>query len=185
MDEKIQAYLKLMNENGFNFNEASAVINEELTYAEVISNKELRSRASELQEQPQSKWPTPLVGWDVERARWCLSMDDHDQQSFEAKFPDVEIMWIGTNYLLAELNHFSHSSSELFSKVHQKKIAELVVHLERGGKVSPPMVLFESGKFHVVGGNHRLRWAAYCKQQEIPVLFRGQDRKQIETLLLR
>ena len=182
-DEEIHKCLKLMKEERISFTEASAVIRGEERYEDVLSKKVNREKAKVLQEKHHTEWPLPLVLWDVDPARWHFSMDDHNFQSFRSMFPDAEVVWAETTQIIKKLATYSNRLDDPFLPAYRCKSAKLVVHLQEGGKVSPPMMLFDAGALHVAGGNHRLGWAKHLRQEKLPILIRGQDRPLIEKLL--
>ncbi|MBL3587495.1 hypothetical protein JMM61_19320 [Rhodovulum sulfidophilum] len=184
MDEaKTRECLSLMNNYGFAIGEAYAVVYGGENYEDVRAKKVKHEKSFALLEKKNSEWPMPKVIWDLAPEHWHLSMDGHDVQSFRLKFPDAAVMSVKTSQLSNILAAHSRRLGDPFSPNYRSKSAALVVHLQEGGRVSPAMTLLDAGGLHVVGGNHRLGWAMYLKQEEIPILIRSLDRKEIEELL--
>ncbi|AVX03541.1 hypothetical protein MXMO3_01010 [Maritalea myrionectae] len=180
----MDALLKLTNVHGLSPNEAISVVEGRCTLQQVLADRAIQEKSRLLSKKSDDDWPKVKVDWDLDLSRWHLSMDDHDQDSFLKKFPDVQMDWANLEGLLANLHVGSSRKKGPFSEPYRSKTARLVVHLQNGGKVSPPMVIRDENGLHVVGGNHRLGWAEYMKQTEVPILFLGKDRAYLESQLI-
>jgi hypothetical protein len=80
---------------------AMAVVEGRKTEAEALAQVSLCADAARIRSLPASERPPPAMAWDLDRARWHLSMDDHDAATFAASFPDVAVFTVGRVELLA------------------------------------------------------------------------------------
>jgi hypothetical protein len=138
--------------------------------------------AKELEKQPITDWPKQSIEWDLTIENWHLSMDDHDPESFKKEFPDAEIVWVKTSKLLRNLTKPNELPFPGFSR---GKIARLVIHLQNGGKVSPPCILLGPEILLVAGGNHRIHWANIINLKKLPILIRAVEKSPILALGLQ
>jgi hypothetical protein len=179
----VSKFNRLRQKFGLSPSEALSVLEDRRKLDSVLEEKERFDKAAELQKIEKSRWPNPDSSWDVEAANWYMSMDDHDPPSFAKAFPNLELVWVGLHALIDKLADGSRRLQDPFHERYRTKTAGLVVHLEDGGQVSPPLVIEGGGKLHVVGGNHRLGWAQFKEESLVPILIRGSDRSAIEVLV--
>ena len=182
-DEDTQKFNELIHENGLSALEAIEVIEGKQLLCNVLAAKAINEKAEKLKKTPKAKWPSPPLKWDTSSERWHLSMDDHSAESFTMKFPDAELVWVDLVQLHGKLANGSRRVKDPFSSNYKCKTARLVVHLDDGGEVSPPMIIHTEAGLHIVGGNHRFGWARHIAQTKIPVIICASQRTAIATLV--
>ena len=184
MDQEIlSTFNRLIEEHGLSPNEALSVSEGGRLLDDVLTERAQREKAAKLAKRKNAEWPRPRLVWDLEFAHWHLSMDDHDQISFAEAFSAVEIVWVHLSSLYDRLADGSRRTKDPFHSSYRSKTARLVVHLEGGGRVSPPMIILDEDQVRVVGGNHRLGWAHLLNEDILPILIRGSDRSILESLV--
>ena len=182
-DEDFQKFNVLINENGLSPLEALEVIEGKQLLCNVLAEKVINEKVEKLKKKHKAKWPSPPVKWDTVPERWYLSLDDHSTESFAMKFPDAELVWVDLAQLHDKLANGSKRVKDPFSSNYKCKTARLVVHLDDGGEVSPPMIIHNKAGLHIVGGNHRFGWARHITQLKIPVIICASQRTAIATLI--
>lgn len=130
----------------------------------------LEARIRSLAKRPIGRWPRISMSWDVRRETWWRSMDDHQaSDQFLQRFPDIQLSWVDVAEVKTALGPGWRKASPAASPFRTKS-ARLVVHLEQGGRVSPPFVQPVNGRLEVNGGNHRIGWAIHMAELKMPIL---------------
>lgn len=117
------------------------------------------------------EWPRPPIRWDLRRAHWFRSMDGYNgpAQFFE-DYPDVRLAWAATAEVHAAIGGARWRKEGPGAAPYRSRTVRLIVHLQEGGKVSPPHLEPTGNKAIVLGGNHRIGWALHVGASRLPVI---------------
>ena len=152
-----------------------AVMTGKSTEAEVVDRRELDAAEARLRQTGQDQWPTPDLDWDLDPANFHRSMDTYTAEAFAEDFGDVGLYWIEVEGLVGALASTARRTGSPFDQAYLSKTRRLIAHLDRGGKVTPPLIHWDAGLdgLALAGGYHRTNWALHTKAGVIPVLIRA------------
>lgn len=184
MDEELAAKaIELANAHRLHISDALAIALGKTTLTDVRARTERQRRGSEIFALADAEWPDVALRWDLDAAQFHHSLDGEDAASFSALFPDAEASWVDASALCDCLVDISRRRESPFAPRYRSKTAELVAHLESGGKISPPLIRHDPQGLFVAGGNHRLALALHRGDPELPILVCRTQRAAIETLV--
>lgn len=152
---------------------------------EVVERCALDAAEARLQRISHDKWPTPDLDWDLDAANFHRSMDIHSAEAFAQDFGEVGLYWVEVEDLVSALASTAKRASSPFDEAYRDKTRRLIAHLERGGKVSPPLIHWDAGLdgLCLAGGYHRANWALHIKAGVIPILIRAIHLPMVELMI--
>ncbi len=161
-----------------------AVLSGKSTEAEIVERRVLDAAEAHLRMIAQDQWPAPDLDWDLDPANFHRSLDGASAGTFGQDFGDAEVHWVEVKDLEAALASTARRTGSPFDQAYLSKTRRLIAHLNRGGKVSPPLIHWDAGLdgLALAGGYHRMNWALHIQAGTIPVLIRA---RHLELVKLR
>ncbi len=184
MDEELAAKAAaLANEHQLHGADALDVVRKKISLSDALAQATCQRRGSEINALADAEWPDVPVRWDLDPARFHWSLDGETAASFADAYPEAEAVWVDTHALCSRLVDISRRHESPFASDYRSTTAKLVVHLEAGGQVSPPLLSLVPGGLFIAGGNHRLALALHRGDRAIPILVCRSERAAIEKLV--
>jgi len=169
--------------------ELLAVINGEDLHAyraEQAIRTRIQIKSKKYEGTPSSKWPPITFNWDLSLEGQRFSLDGVKTEKFEEYYPEGFLLG---SVELADFDkilcHYSRrDDGELWEVGSTNKLAQLIVYLSEGRKISPPLVKpLESGEIIFNGGHHRYAIAKELKVKSLPFYVCPESKMTMESLL--
>lgn len=149
----------------------------------VLQRKSVLAASMKLRGVPSDKWPPFDVRWDCDPARFHLSEDGVEQESFAQHRGAVIVCTAPTQQILDALHMGSTRKKSPWHRDYRDKTAELVEHWRQGGSVTPPLLSPFGNQIHIIGGNHRFYVAVEKRECSMPFLLQESDLAAIQAIL--
>ncbi len=150
-----------------------------------IRVKEMELKKAELKKQiKNNKFPIKEINWHTEMTNIDFSLSDYDGKPID----EYEIIYLPTDRvanLYINKADKKFPINKLFGLRTDSKIIKLIEHLEKGEKVTPPIIRYVNSKYPIMfdQGNHRFALSRFLKLKEIPFIIEKKDAEKIKALL--
>lgn len=141
----------------------------------LIQRKSIRDASVKLRGVPSNEWPPFDVRWDYDPARFHLSMDGENRETFAEHYGTVIVCTAPTQQILDALHIGSTRTKAPWAKGYSDNTAEVVEHWSRGHAVTPPLLTPYEGTIIITGGNHRFHVAVEKRVSSMPFLLQQTD----------
>lgn len=157
-------------------------MSEEDAIATVNERVRINQKAQTLVGKPINDWPSFTVEWDEDPSCYHFSQDGLEVGALAGdKIGLVRVKLKNLDTVLQDYN--LRTPEQVWGVGDDRKAAKVIVHCSEGRKLSPVWVVPTTpGKVGLTGGNHRLAIARAKRVEELPIIFREEDREKLKAI---
>jgi hypothetical protein len=123
----------------------------------------------------------PCPVWDFDPGNFHLAGDGLKVSEFN--HAEHTVLFTTTSEICENLLGREWIEADPWLQTYRSKTAVIAFRWCHGLPVTPPLIAVHDGKLVVAGGNHRLRYANFCRADRIPFLVARDQTSRVKAML--